>query len=146
MPIENLAPKAAAFLQEAIAVYGVDFDVLKYSTSATGSVYRQRAKTYAAPVSLRGHVVMDPSKDLLTEIGAGDDVSGFVTCARLDVEAAFPGAASLEEAIGLKDEIGLQGRRYRIVEVKYTGQLDDEKQVLQIFFDAKPGEKDEVYP
>ena len=95
-------------------------------------------------MSIKGHISFNPSADILTELGAGDDVTGMITVGRLHMEAAYP-LIDFEDTVTLKDEIGLKDKRYRISGVRYTGHLKEVAEILIILFASKPAHKGDAY-
>lgn len=148
MAIEDVKEQVADEIECVLDVYGELVDVLKYTTSAPPpetDLYRQRVKGYAAPVSLLGHVTFDPDPETLTAIGADRKVAGTVLFSRRHLAAAFPGVP-VGETIDQKDELGHNGRRWKIVSVHETGRLRDEGELLYVTFDVREGKQEEVYP
>jgi len=133
------------FLEEALAVYGETVTILPYSTSATASIYRQRTKTYGAPVEVTGAVSFDLTEEVATSIGLKSVPEGAVTFARAHLESAF-GTEDLSSTITAKDDIVVGGSRYRITECAESGRLEDAPTFIVVAFSSHAGREGEAYP
>jgi hypothetical protein len=143
--VKNVRVAAGKHIKLMIDTYGVDIDVLKYVDSATASIYRQRTKGYATAVPIKALVGYDPTEDDLSLIGNADDVVGMITLGRLHLLEAFP-LLDPEEAVDKKDELGFDGKRWRVIKGHPTGRLGRGSEVVVIGFGHRPGKKHEVYP
>lgn len=118
--------------------------VLKYVSMPTGSIYRQRAKTYSdPPIDVEGQVTFNPSKEMLSAIGERSDVTGMVTFPAIALQAVFPGDYWV--GISLSDRLVIRGIVYRVIGVHQTGDLHTTPELLVVTFQNLEGQKGEPY-
>ena len=135
----------AADVKAILDDYGVSIDVLKFTTTGSPNRYNQGAQTYASAVSVQAHVELHPTRDMVTPFG--DDVlpDAMVTLGRSHLETAFSPAAA-QDAIRRDDEVGFNGKRWKVESVHATGWTEDGPEVVVLLLSAIKGRETEVYP
>ena len=137
----------AAQIEQAIQFYGEDVAVLKYATAPAGGLYKQKTRAFEPPVLVRGLPQYGRQEDMITIIGDGAPFEGVITFGRNHLRAAFPNAVpSVYDAIREEDELGLRGKRWRVVKVHRSGPMNGEHMIVLVFFDFINARKEEAYP
>ena len=110
-----------SLLALAPAGHGTNITIRALQATGTPNRYGQATKTYAAGVTLPGRGIIDPSQDLLTQIGAmRDEFDCMFLFSKQHLDDAFP-AATPPDWMNVDDEIEFEGKRYAIVKVHPTG-------------------------
>lgn len=130
-------------VDEVIDEHGTDIDVLKFATIVP-DLYGQGPRTFAAAVSTRGRGIRSPTKDQITVIGDSEEVDIAFVFSRLELERKFPGLEPFW--ITNDDEIGFEGRRYRILSTRSTGKAFGKYSMLVAIGAASPGSAETPYP
>jgi hypothetical protein len=135
-----------AEVQQVIEDFGEDVHVLKY-TGMLQDQYKQGAPIFAAAVTVRGHVAMDPTMDQIAMAGlkSEKEINGMITFSNPHLIAAFP-ATDIEDTVTLKDQIGFWGRRWGVADVHYTGRINAIPIVVTVGLCVIPGREKETYP
>ncbi len=141
LTVQSIAETVELRIQQ----FGEDVDVLKYTTSVDG-LYKQRAKTYSGTaITVRAMVALDPTPDMLSEIGHSGPAAGMLTIGRLHLESSFP-STLIEDTITVDDQLGVVARRWKVTSTHYTARMGGVYQILVVVFDHIEGRKNEVYP
>ena len=140
MPIDTTS--IAALVASTLEDYAKDEPILlhKYdNTGTTDTLYKQRARKFSlTDIEVFGHVSMRITPDVATAIGKEDEeFAGRVTFSRTEVMTKT--ALAVRLAITDKDQITLNGVRYRIVKVHYSGILVTDPEVIIVYFDSIHG-------
>ncbi len=85
-------------------------------------IYKQRTKTFAAPVELIGRAILNPTQEKLTVIGSGERYDIAFLFSRLEMIRKFP-SADEGEWLDVSGEFTWWDRRYKISRVAPTGQV-----------------------
>ena len=114
------------FIDEQIRIYGKELTVYKYSSQPVGgrNRYGQVTPGFAAGVSVYGRLVLNPNLEKLSLQDNLQQVDVSILFSRLELVRKFPSAAE-QEWIHEKDEVELEGQRYKLIKVKFTGRVKD---------------------
>lgn len=133
-------------VKKVIDKFGQPVDILKFDSMVVDQ-YRQGAPVFLDAVPVQAQVAMGLNTDQLAQIGLMSEkpIAGALTFSRLHLEEAFP-ALDIEEAITLKDEIGVMGQRWAIATVHVSGHINGIPSVIAVGLAVRPGKEKEPYP
>lgn len=94
-----------------------------YVAGAT-DLYRQRVRTFGSPVTLVGRAILNPTKEKLSVIGNDEVYDIAFLFSRLEMIDKLP-THSEGLWMDVDGEMEWWNRRYRIVKVKPTGQVQE---------------------
>jgi hypothetical protein len=132
-------------VRAAIDDHGTDIDVLKYDDTTPLDQYRQGTPAFDSPVSVRGRGIRRPTSDQISFIGDGEEVEIAFLFSRLELNEKFPSATE-PYWVTNDDQIGFEGKRYRILESHPTGKVAETYSMLVVIAETAPGEAETTYP
>ena len=147
MRVETLRARAAWAIDK--VVRGATFTLYRWEASADpvagsrGMLYRQKTAAHDAGTAVVGHVVKELRDEQRSIIGLSAKCTGSITITYTHLKAAFPGTEP-KNVVSLKDELGIDGIRYKVVELHKTGPGENDPVVFLVGFSAKPGKETEA--
>ncbi len=124
MAVTEQEERIEAFVDQVIRRYKTtEIVYYPYVAGATDS-YKQRTRTYGTAVTLVGRAILNATSEQISVIGNDERYDIAFLFTRLEMIDKFP-TADEGEWLSVKGEITWWGRRYRISDVRPTGQVGE---------------------
>lgn len=116
---------------------------ITYHPYVTGAldVYKQRTKTFGTAVSLVGRAIWKPTQEQISVIGSTEQYDLGCVFSRKEMLRKLP-TYSEGEWIDVTGEIGWNGRRFRIEEVRPSGQVQTHFLIIVVLCNTVQGSRD----
>lgn len=136
-----LALRIAQYVDVTLKRYATaTIQVFPYVTGAQ-DLYHQRTKTFGPAVTITGRAILNPTSEQVSAIGNGEVYDIAFLFSRIEMAAKFPTSAE-GEWVGVSGEATWWGRRFRIVKVKPSGQIEDQFALVVMLGTSIPGVRD----
>lgn len=110
-------------------------------TSGTYDQYKQKTKAFGTGVAVAGRAIQNPTEEQVTAIGSGERYDAAFVFSRLELKRRFSSAAE-GEWIDVTAEIGWNGRRFKLMKVRPTGQIENTFVLVVALGNTVQGDRD----
>ncbi len=116
---------------------------ITYYPYTSGSVdrYKQRHKTFGSSTILVGRAIHNPTPQQITIIGDGEEYDIAFLFSRTELENKLPGSAE-GDWIDVRGEMEWRSRRYKIEQVRPTGQIGLWFHIVAVLAKSIEGQRD----